>query len=391
MPLIIPKTLPAYDALYEENVFVMHRERALSQHIRPLEILILNLMPTKIATETQIARLLANTPIQVHMTLLQTASHAATHVSAAHLEAFYKTFDEVKNNRYDGMIITGAPVEKIDFEQVDYWQELCEIMDFSETNVYSTLHVCWGAQAGLYYHYGIRKQLLDQKMFGVFEHKVTRPSNPLVRGFDEVFYAPHSRHTGISREDVLNCKALRILAESDEAGPFLMSTENGRQIFVTGHPEYDKYTLDAEYKRDVGKGLPIAVPKNYYPNDAPHSRHTGISREDVLNCKALRILAESDEAGPFLMSTENGRQIFVTGHPEYDKYTLDAEYKRDVGKGLPIAVPKNYYPNDDPEQPPLFRWRAHAHLLYENWLNYYVYQNTPYDLGAISKVEHEKE
>ena len=295
MPLIIPKTLPAYDALYEENVFVMHRERALSQHIRPLEILILNLMPTKIATETQIARLLANTPIQVHMTLLQTA-----------------TFDEVKNNRYDGMIITGAPVEKIDFEQVDYWQELCEIMDFSETNVYSTLHVCWGAQAGLYYHYGIRKQLLDQKMFGVFEHKVTRPSNPLVRGFDEVFYAPHSRHTGISRED-------------------------------------------------------------------------------VLNCKALRILAESDEAGPFLMSTENGRQIFVTGHPEYDKYTLDAEYKRDVGKGLPIAVPKNYYPNDDPEQPPLFRWRAHAHLLYENWLNYYVYQNTPYDLGAISKVEHEEE
>ena len=297
MPLIIPKTLPAYDALYEENVFVMHRERALSQHIRPLEILILNLMPTKIATETQIARLLANTPIQVHMTLLQTASHAASHVSAAHL---------------DGMIITGAPVEKIDFEQVDYWQELCEIMDFSETNVYSTLHVCWGAQAGLYYHYGIRKQLLDQKMFGVFEHKVTRPSNPLVRGFDEVFYAPHSRHTGISRED-------------------------------------------------------------------------------VLNCKALRILAESDEAGPFLMSTENGRQIFVTGHPEYDKYTLDAEYKRDVGKGLPIAVPKNYYPNDDPEQPPLFRWRAHAHLLYENWLNYYVYQNTPYDLGAISKVEHEEE
>ena len=274
MPLIIPKTLPAYDALYEENVFVMHRERAASQHIRPLEILILNLMPTKIATETQIARLLANTPLQVHM------------------------------------IITGAPVETMDFEQVDYWPELCEIMDFSETNVYSTLHVCWGAQAGLYYHYGVRKHILPEKMFGVFEHKVTRPANPLVRGFDEVFYAPHSRHTGISRED-------------------------------------------------------------------------------VLNCRALRILAESDEAGPFLMSTENGRQIFVTGHPEYDKYTLDAEYKRDVGKGLPIAVPKNYYPNDDPEQPPLFRWRAHAHLLYENWLNYYVYQNTPYDLGTIERVQHE--
>ena len=288
MPLIIPKTLPAYDALYNENIFVMHRERALAQHIRPLEILILNLMPTKIVTETQIARLLANTPLQVHMTLLQTASHAATHVSAAHLESFYKNFNEVKNNRYDGMIITGAPVETMDFEQVDYWPELCEIMDFSETNVYSTLHVCWGAQAGLYYHYGVHKQLLPEKMFGVFEHRVTRPSNPLVRGFDEV-----------------------------------------------------------------------------------------------------RILAESDAAGPFLMSTENGRQIFVTGHPEYDKYTLDSEYRRDVDKGLPIHVPVNYYPDDDPTKPPLFRWRAHAHLLYENWLNYYVYQNTPYDLGEIQRVKHE--
>ena len=269
MPLIIPKTLPAYDALYEENVFVMHRERALAQHIRPLEILILNLMPTKIATETQIARLLANTPLQVHMTLLQTASHAATHVSAAHLDAFYKTFDEVKNNRYDGMIITGAPVETMDFEQVDYWPELCEIMDFSETNVYSTLHVCWGAQAGLYYHYGVHKELLPEKMFGVFEHRVTRPANPLVRGFDEVFYAPHSRHTGICREDVDNCAALRILAESDAAGPFLMSTENGRQIFVTGHPEYDKYTLDAEYKRDVAKGLAHPCARQLLPGRRP--------------------------------------------------------------------------------------------------------------------------
>ena len=312
MPLIIPKTLPAFDALYEENVFVMHRERALAQHIRPLEILILNLMPTKIATETQIARLLANTPLQVHMTLLQTASHSATHVSAAHLEAFYKTFDEVKNNRYDGMIITGAPVETMDFEQVDYWNELCEIMDFSETNVYYTLQNCRVAHAELkYYHYGVHKQLLPEKMFGVCEHRVTRPANPLVRGFDEVFYAPHSRHTGICREDVDNCAALRILAESDAAGPFLMSTENGRQIFVTGHPEYDKFTLDAEYKRDVAK------------------------------C-------------------------------------------------LPIHVPANYYPDDDPAKPPLFRWRAHAHLLYENWLNYYVYQNTPYDLGDIQRVKHEK-
>ena len=308
MPLIIPKTLPAYDALYNENIFVMHRERALAQHIRPLEILILNLMPTKITTETQIARLLANTPLQVHMTLLQTASHAATHVSAAHLESFYKNFNEVKNNRYDGMIITGAPVETMDFEQVDYWPELCEIMDFSETNVYSTLHVCWGAQAGLYYHYGIRKQLLDQKMFGVFEHKVTRPSNPLVRGFDEVFYAPHSRW----------------------AGP-------------------DRAAIDA--------------------------------------CPDLRVLAESDAAGPMLLSTESGRQIFVIGHPEYDKYTLDAEYKRDVKAGKPINVPCNYYPADDPARDPLFRWRAHGYLLYTNWLNYYVYQDTPYDLNHLEALE----
>ena len=312
MPLIIPKNLPAYDELQQENVFVMHQERAMSQHIRPLRILILNLMPTKIVTETQLARLLANSPLQVQVTFLQTATHSTTHTAPEHMKAFYKTFDEIRNERFDGMIITGTPIEDLDYEAVDYWDELCRIMDYTKENVYSTIHLCWGALAGLYYHFGIPKVHLDKKMFGVFEHRVTRPSNPLVRGFDEVFYAPHSRHTGISRED-------------------------------------------------------------------------------VLNCKALRILAESDEAGPFLMSTENGRQIFVTGHPEYDKYTLDAEYKRDVGKGLPIAVPKNYYPNDDPEQPPLFRWRAHAHLLYENWLNYYVYQNTPYDLGAISKVEHEEE
>ena len=254
---------------YAENIFVMHRERALSQHIRPLEIAILNLMPTKIATETQIARLLANSPLQVHMTLLQTASHAATHVSAAHLEAFYKTFDEVRNRRFDGMIITGAPVETIPFEEVDYWDELCEIMDYSKSNVYSTLHVCWGAQAGLYHHYGVRKQLLPAKMFGIFPHRVTRPSNPLVRGFDEVFYAPHSRHTGVCAEDIARCPALRILAASDEAGPYLLSTENGRQIFVTGHPEYDKLTLDAEYRRDVARGLPIAPPKNLLPRRRP--------------------------------------------------------------------------------------------------------------------------
>ena len=287
MPLIIPKTLPAYDALYAENIFVMHRERALSQHIRPLEIAILNLMPTKIATETQIARLLANSPLQVHM-----------------LEAFYKTFDEVRDRRFDGMIITGAPVETIPFEEVDYWPELCEIMDYSKSNVYSTLHVCWGAQAGLYHHYGVRKELLPEKMFGIFPHRVTRPANPLVRGFDEEFYAPHSRHTGVCVED-------------------------------------------------------------------------------IAQCPALRILAASDEAGPYLLSTENGRQIFVTGHPEYDKLTLDAEYRRDVARGLPIAPPKNYYPDNDPGRTPVFRWRAHAHLLYSNWLNYYVYQNTPYDLNTL--------
>jgi len=222
MPLIIPKTLPAFDALYEENVFVMHRERALAQHIRPLEILILNLMPTKIATETQIARLLANTPLQVHMTLLQTASHSATHVSAAHLEAFYKTFDEVKNNRYDGMIITGAPVETMDFEQVDYWNELCEIMDYSRENVYSTIHLCWGALAGLYYHFGVRKVHLPEKMFGVFEHRVVRPSNPLVRGFDEVFYAPHSRWAGLNRADIDAAPELRMLQPSGLALSWLL-------------------------------------------------------------------------------------------------------------------------------------------------------------------------
>lgn len=308
MPLIIPKELPAYQALGDENIFVMHRERAVSQQIRPLRILILNLMPTKITTETQLARLLANSPLQVQFTLLQTASHPATHVSPEHLDAFYKTFEEVRQERFDGMIITGAPVETIPFEDVDYWPELCEIMEYSKTSVYSTLHVCWGAQAALYYHFGVRKELFSQKLFGVFPHRVTRPANPLVRGFDEVFYAPHSRHSGVVRQDV----------------------------------------------------------------DA---------------CGELRVLAESEEAGVYLMSTENGRQIFVTGHPEYDKYTLDGEYRRDLDKGLPIQPPANYYPGDDPSREPLFRWRAHAHLLYSNWLNYYVYQNTPYDLAELEALK----
>ncbi|MDD4850873.1 MAG: homoserine O-succinyltransferase [Gemmiger sp.] len=307
MPLIIPKELPAFEDLATENVFVMHRERAKSQEIRPLRILILNLMPTKIVTETQLARLLANSPLQVQLTFLQTASHTASHTPEAHMQAFYKTFDEIKDKRFDGMIITGAPLEDMDYEQVDYWQELCGIMDFSKTNVYSTIHLCWGALAGLYYHFGVHKVHLPQKMFGVFPHRVTRPANPLVRGFDEVFYAPHSRWAGLSRQDI----------------------------------------------------------------DA---------------CADLRMLAESDVAGPMLLSTDSGRQIFVIGHPEYDKYTLDAEYRRDVAAGKAIGVPVHYYPNDDPTQDPVFCWRAHAHLLYTNWLNYYVYQNTPYNLEQLETL-----
>ena len=307
MPIKIPNQLPATSVLTSENIFVMTETRAITQDIRPLQILLLNLMPTKIETETQLARVLGNTPIQIELELIAPSGHVSKNTSQAHMLAFYKSFDEVKDRTFDGLVITGAPVEHLPFEEVDYWPELCEIMEYSKTNVYSTLHVCWGAQAGLYYHYGVRKELLPAKMFGIFPHRVTRPANPLVRGFDEVFYAPHSRHTGICVED-------------------------------------------------------------------------------VKSCPALRVLASSDEAGPFLLSTENGRQIFVTGHPEYDQLTLDAEYRRDVAKGLPIAPPKNYYPNDDPSQPPIFRWRAHAHLLYSNWLNYYVYQNTPYDLDKLDSV-----
>ena len=302
MPIVIPEHLPAFEALSAENIFVMRTERANTQQIRPLEILLLNLMPTKVTTEIQIARLLANTPLQVHLTLLKTASHQAKHVSAEHLESFYCTFDEIRDRCFDGMIITGAPVETIPFEEVDYWQELCEVLEYTKTHVWSTLHVCWGAQAGLYYHWGIRKQLLPEKLSGIYAHRVLRPANPLVRGFDEVFLAPHSRHTGISREDV------------------------DRQ-------------------------------------------------------PALRVLAEGPESGLYLLSIENGRQIFVTGHPEYDRLTLDGEYRRDQARRLPVPVPRHYYANDDPDCEPVFSWRGHAHLLYSNWLNYYVYQNTPYELG----------
>lgn len=312
MPLIISRDLPAYSALSEENVFVMHKERARGQDIRPLRILILNLMPTKIVTETQLARLLANSPLQVQLTFMQTATHSTTHTPQEHMQAFYKTFDEIRDQRFDGLIITGAPIEDMDYPEVDYWDELCQIMEYSKENVFSTIHLCWGALAGLYYHYGVRKVHLPEKMFGVFEHHVTRPSNPLVRGFDEVFYAPHSRWAGLNRADI----------------------------------------------------------------DA---------------CPDLRILAESDVAGPMLLSTESGRQIFVIGHPEYDKYTLDAEYRRDVAAGREIHVPVNYYSDDDPSRDPLFRWRAHGYLLYTNWLNYYVYQNTPYDLGNLEALGSRRE
>ena len=304
MPLIIPNELPAAEALQSENIFTMDRGRAVTQDIRPLKIVIVNLMPTKIATETQLARVLSNSPLQVEMTLVTMDSHESTHISQEHMDSFYKTIDEIKDDYFDGMILTGAPVEQMPYEQVDYWKELCEIFEFAKTHVYSSMFICWGAQASLYYHYGIDKHLLDKKVFGVFEHKVVRPHNPLMRGFDEVFYAPHSRHTEVLRED------------------------------IEKHPE-------------------------------------------------LRILADSPEVGPHIISTENGRQIFVLGHQEYDKGTLAGEYFRDADKGLKIDVPENYFRNDDPEEDILFRWRSHASLLFSNWLNYYVYQDTPYDLGEL--------
>ena len=304
MPLIIPNRLPAGETLKKENIFTMRKARAQTQDIRPLRIVIVNLMPTKIATETQLARVLANSPLQVELTLVHMDSHEAKNISQSHLDSFYKTIDEVKHEKFDGMILTGAPVEQIPFEDVDYWNELTEIMEWSKTNVYSTDHICWGAQAALYYHYGVPKYPVDKKVFGIFEQKVVRPLNPLMRGFDEVFFAPHSRHTTIKKEDVL--------------------------------------------------------------------KH-----------KDLRILAESPESGVHILSNENGRMIFILGHQEYDKETLGIEYFRDVDKGLPIDVPKNYFKNDDPAKEPIFRWRAHASLLFTNWLNYYVYQETPFDLESL--------
>lgn len=306
MPLIIPNELPAAETLQSENIFTMEMGRAVTQEIRPLKIIIVNLMPTKIATETQLARVLSNTPLQVEMTLVTMGTHESTHISQEHMDSFYKTIDEIKDQYFDGMILTGAPVETLPFEQVDYWKELCEIFEFAKTNVYSSMFICWGAQASLYYHYGIDKYILDDKVFGVFEHKVLRPHNPLMRGFDETFYAPHSRHTEIHRED------------------------------VERRPE-------------------------------------------------LRILADSQEVGPHVISTENGRQIFVLGHQEYDKGTLSGEYNRDKKKGMDIEVPKNYFRNDDPNDEIMFRWRSHASLLFSNWLNFFVYQDTPYNLDELKK------
>ena len=308
MPIRIPNELPAVKTLTEENIFVMTETRARTQDIRPLQILLLNLMPTKIATETQLSRLLSNTPLQVELELICPAGHVPKNTPQEHMLAFYKHFEDVKDRNFDGMVITGAPVEHLPFEEVEYWPELCRIMEWTKSHVHSTFHICWGAQAGLYYHYGIQKYPLKEKLFGVFPHIVERRSNMLFRGSDDVFMVPHSRHTTIRREDV----------------------------------------------------------------------------EKV---KELKILSTSPEAGIYALSTESGRQIFITGHSEYDARTLEQEYLRDKAKGLPIAVPKNYYPDDDDTQPPRVTWRSCANLLYSNWLNYFVYQTTPYDLGELKRTE----
>lgn len=304
MPIKIPNDLPATKTLTSENIFVMTETRAITQDIRPLKILLLNLMPKKIETETQLSRLLGNTPLQVELTLIRTKSHQSKNTSEEHLLAFYSTFDDVKDCCFDGMIITGAPVEQMPFEEVEYWGELCEIMEWSRTHVHSTFHICWGAQAGLYYHFGIKKYPLDEKLFGVFPHRADYKRAILLRGFDDEFMVPHSRHTTVRREDI---EAVR----------------------------------------------------------------------------ELKIIASSEEAGVYAMMTNNGRQIFITGHSEYDAYTLDAEYKRDLNQGKPISMPKNYYRDDDPSNEPVVSWRGHANLLYSNWLNYFVYQTTPYDITEL--------
>jgi homoserine O-succinyltransferase len=304
VPIRIPNELPATKTLTEENIFVMTETRARTQDISPLQILLLNLMPTKIDTETQLSRLLGNTPLQVELTLLHMKTHESKNTAKEHLLSFYKVFDEIKDRNFDGMVITGAPVEHLAFEEVEYWDELCKIMEWSKTHVFSTFHICWGAQAGLYYHYGIQKKPLSEKKFGIFEHTVREKKSMLFRGFDDTFLAPHSRHTTV-----------------DEA--------------------------------------------------------------DILAEKALKILAVSEKAGVYAVKSRNNRQIFITGHSEYDQNTLAKEYFRDVNLGKAIAVPENYFPDDNPENPPRVTWRAHANLLYSNWLNYFVYQTTPYDITDI--------
>ncbi len=304
MPIKITDKLPATKQLRDENIFVMSETKAMHQDIRPLKIAIVNLMPTKITTETQLLRLLSNTPLQVEPDLITMRSHESKNTPLEHLKSFYKTFDEIKKSKYDGMIITGAPVEKHEFEEVDYWDELKEIMEWSTTHVTSTLHICWAAQAGLYYHYGVPKYSLDEKCSGVFLHKVNRKTSKLVRGFDDTFYAPHSRYTEVRAEDIKKVKELEILAYSNEAGVYLIMTKKGRRIFVTGHSEYDAMTLADEYKRDIEKGI----------------------------------------------------------NPK---------------------VPKHYFPNDDPKKNPIVTWKSHANLLFSNWLNYFVYQITPYDIDSI--------
>ena len=272
MPIRIQNDLPARGLLEEENIFVMDENRAINQAIRPLKVGILNLMPLKEDTELQLLRSFSNTPLQVDVTFITMTNHESKNTAISHINKFYQTFEEVKKHRFDGLIITGAPVEHLPFEEVDYWDELKEVFEWSETHVTSTLHICWGAQAALYYYYGLEKTLLPQKLFGVYQHKVMHRREPLVRGFDDYFVAPHSRHTTVSRDAIANCPALKILAESPEAGVFICMAENGKKIFVMGHPEYDRVTLDKEYRRDKAKGLNIQVPNNYYPNDAPEQR-----------------------------------------------------------------------------------------------------------------------
>lgn len=308
MPIKIPDNLPATSILEGENIFVMYENRAYTQDIRPLKLLLLNLMPTKIVTETQLLRLLGNSPLQVEVDFIYTASYAPTNTPQEHLIKFYETFDDVRSRNYDGMVITGAPVEQLPFEQVAYWKELCEILEWSQTHAFSTLHICWGAQAGLYYHYGVPKYELPQKMFGIFPHRVLAKHDKLFRGFDDVFHVPHSRHTEIRREDIEKIPVLEILSESELSGVYAVA--------------------------DIGR-----------------------------------------------------RQFFLTGHSEYDPLTLKAEYDRDASLGLPIQVPYNYYPGDNPARPPVVSWRGAASLLFANWLNYYVYQETPFDLTALERAQ----